>query len=302
MNSNIDKIEIVISFSKSLSPEPLPSSSPSPLIVGICGPQGSGKSTLVKQLYALLTTGRDYNYRVVQVSIDDFYLKHEEQIELSYKNPGNQLLALRGEPGTHDIKLAINTISALISQKNDGATVVPRYDKSCYGGSGDRLPVDQWETQCDTVDIILFEGWCIGFKALDDDYLIQLVHDKKQAAINDAQMCHIAKHPLEHIQVINNNLRSYIDLWNLLDCFLQLDTQNINNVYKWRLQQEHQLIRQKGSGLTDDQVVNFINGYMPAYELYLPRLRSQKLTSGKDSHLRIEIDQNRQLVDYNLVN
>ncbi len=40
---------------------------------------------------------------------------------------------------------------------------VPRYDKSCHGGRGDRAPESAWPVVKGPLDIVLFEGWMLGF-------------------------------------------------------------------------------------------------------------------------------------------
>lgn len=40
---------------------------------------------------------------------------------------------------------------------------VPRYDKSQHGGRGDRAPRDSWPRVQGPIDVILFEGWMLGF-------------------------------------------------------------------------------------------------------------------------------------------
>lgn len=41
---------------------------------------------------------------------------------------------------------------------------------------------------------------------------------------------------------------------------MHLDAEKLEYVYAWRLQQEHNLIKLKGAGMTDEQVVVFIDG------------------------------------------
>lgn len=40
------------------------------------------------------------------------------------------------------------------------------------------------------------------------------------------------------------------------------DAENLQFVYEWRLEQEDQLRRERGSGMTNDAVMNFIDGCM----------------------------------------
>jgi D-glycerate 3-kinase len=81
-----------------------------PLTVGLSCPQGGGKTTIVDALNALfLANGQ----RCAEMSLDDFYLTHVEQIALAAASNGNPLLELRGNPGSHDLPLAMATLHAL---------------------------------------------------------------------------------------------------------------------------------------------------------------------------------------------
>jgi len=41
---------------------------------------------------------------------------------------------------------------------------------------------------------------------------------------------------------------------------VHLDAAELSYVYDWRIQQEHELIKLRGSGMTDEDVRAFING------------------------------------------
>lgn len=68
-----------------------------PLIVGLSGPQGCGKTTIVNRL--------SNDPRVISFSLDDFYYGHEDMMAVANANPDNPFLKFRGCPGTHDLKL-----------------------------------------------------------------------------------------------------------------------------------------------------------------------------------------------------
>src|SRR5271156_574577 len=133
-----------------------------PLVIGLSGPQGSGKTTLVNHLVERLSSP-PHSLRVVAFSIDDIYLGHEDLKALAAANPTNKLLQHRGEPATHDVALGLRTLESLIAGK---ATPIPSYDKSKYNGQGDRLPLQEWPVAQPPLDVILFEGWCVGFQAV----------------------------------------------------------------------------------------------------------------------------------------
>lgn len=49
-----------------------------------------------------------------------------------------------------------------MSQSQD-EILIPRYDKSAYGGKGDRAPKDQWQKVQGPLDLVIVEGWMLGF-------------------------------------------------------------------------------------------------------------------------------------------
>lgn len=84
-------------------------------------------------------------------------------------HPENPLLQVRGQAGTHDIKLARQTLDHLKSATSELSEVgLVRYDKSSHEGRGDRAPDTKWQQVKGKVDVVLFEGWMLGFKPLTD--------------------------------------------------------------------------------------------------------------------------------------
>lgn len=119
-------------------------------VVGICGAQGSGKSTLSAVLAHLLEAR---GLKVAVLSIDDLYLtRAERQVLAAEVHP---LLATRGVPGTHDMDLGVQVLAALAQP---GRTALPRFDKA----ADDRAVPETWPVIEGPVDVILFEGWCVG--------------------------------------------------------------------------------------------------------------------------------------------
>lgn len=52
-------------------------------------------------------------------------------------------------------------------KRREGKVGIPRFDKSCHKGRGDRVDEGEWEVvDAEMVDVVLFEGWCVGFRAL----------------------------------------------------------------------------------------------------------------------------------------
>jgi D-glycerate 3-kinase len=121
-----------------------------PLVVGLTGPQGSGKSTIALVLERLLGAR---GLRTAILALDDLYLPKAERLRLA--RDVHPLLAMRGPPGTHEVALGMVVIDALARPVE---TLVPRFDKA----SDERLPRRRWRPVQGPCDIILFEGWCVG--------------------------------------------------------------------------------------------------------------------------------------------
>lgn len=125
-----------------------------PLMVGVNGAQGSGKSTFCALLAPLLK--RVHGLTVATVSIDDVYLTRSNRMQLAQTI--HPLCAFRGVPGTHDLHLAHAVFDALAATQSGSTAFIPRFDKSI----DDRLPEVQWESCPGPIDAVLFEGWCVG--------------------------------------------------------------------------------------------------------------------------------------------
>jgi D-glycerate 3-kinase len=87
-----------------------------------------------------------------------------------------------------------------------------------------------------------------------------------------------------------------------LDYLVHLDTDDLMNVYRWRLEQEHALRKSRDTGMSDEQVVSFVECYMPAYELYLDYLRQGFFNSlppderAQRGHIRAVLGREREIV------
>jgi len=78
-----------------------------PLIVGLCGPQGAGKSTLVSLVAELL---KHRGLATAFLSLDDLYRTRAERQALA--STVHPLLMTRGVPGTHDVALGHAVLDA----------------------------------------------------------------------------------------------------------------------------------------------------------------------------------------------
>ena len=231
-------------------------SSGTPLVVGINGCQGSGKSTLTDFISAYLTS--IYAKKVVCLSIDDFYLDKSQRNALSIKV--HPLLATRGVPGTHNMPLALDTFKQL---KGHGQVALPRFNKAI----DDPFPVNQRPVISAPPDIIILEGWCVGVTP-------QNATDLKQP-INSLEENH---DPLGIWRsFVNTELSNdYQSLFDQIDYRVMLKAPSFECVYRWRLEQEHKLAEAtKGAStgvMSDEEVSQFIQNYQRLTEHALKTL------------------------------
>ncbi|KAH7094308.1 P-loop containing nucleoside triphosphate hydrolase protein [Paraphoma chrysanthemicola] len=263
-----------------------------PIILGISGLQGSGKSTWASKIVEILTSQQQLH--TITISLDDLYKTHDDLVAQRNKNPENKLYRTRGQPGTHEEQLAAKFFADLKAYRGDGELKIPSFDKSQFNGEGDRAPEPDWPVITRKPDVVVFEGWCVGFQPLPNAAIEQKYQD---ALAGKLTVNTPAQHQLQHLVEINENLKRYCDAFmgpQHFDFFIHIDTNDLNNVYTWRLQQEHKMIEAKGSGMSDEQVRAFIDGYMPSYEVYLDVLR-KGLFGEKGRHVRVELDRARRI-------
>ncbi|KAL8731424.1 MAG: hypothetical protein Q9166_003399 [cf. Caloplaca sp. 2 TL-2023] len=261
-----------------------------PFFLGVNGVQGIGKSFLVSSVARNLEQA-PHNVRTIVLSIDDFYLTHQDQLRLAADHPGNPLVQHRGQPSTHDLPLALSVIASLHSGQE---TLIPSYDKSAFNGQGDRRPQHQWikvnKNGQQPLKLVILEGWCLGFRALDNAQINACWTDAVEVC-SQGKGYHgrLGHNRLEHVQFINEALRGYDALTD--------DAEDPQYVYHWRLEQEAQLRRERGSGMTDEEVVHFVDGYYPSYELFTDRLREGAFSGRVGAQLRLVIQKDRLVQD-----
>ncbi|NES19684.1 MAG: glycerate kinase [Symploca sp. SIO3E6] len=208
-----------------------------PLIQGILGGQGTGKTTLATVLRLILT---HLGYQTLSLSIDDIYKTYEERQQLQQQDPR---LIWRGPPGTHDIELGLQLLEQL-RQPNPAAPIaVPRFNKSAWGGIGDRSGSELVEN----VDIVLFEGWLVGVQPVDP----AVFEGNTPAPIQTPADRSFARE-------MNERLRDYLPLWEYLDRLIVLYPVDYRLSKQWRLQAERDMIATGKSGMSDDQISQFV--------------------------------------------
>jgi D-glycerate 3-kinase len=209
-------------------------------IVGLCGSQGSGKSTAAEATRRLLI---ERGLSAVALSLDDFYLTQEARRRLAAEV--HPLLATRGPPGTHDVGLACAVLEALGAP---GKTALPRFDKA----ADTRAPRAQWETVRTPVDVVIFEGWCVGAIAQGQAALARPVNALE--AEEDPQGV--------WREYVNDQLGGrYQELFGRLHDLVLLAAPSFEVVVGWRTEQEAKLRARTGHGMNDAEVARFVAYY-----------------------------------------
>jgi len=227
--------------------------------LAVTGLQGSGKSTWSSKIVEAI---RALGLAAQTISLDDLYLPHEGLVKLRESHPNNTLLRTRGQPGTHDINLAKWFFNQFYD-KTRHEILYPVFDKSKFDGEGDRLSESQW-SRSGPVDVLVFEGWCLGFQPLSSAELEYAWKTSKKYLAEhestDLSVHTVAEHSLSDIFYVNDQLETYCETFmgpQHWDFLVHLDTDDLQNVYTWRLQQEHDMRGVKGMGMTDDMVIDF---------------------------------------------
>ena len=234
VSSAVDSLYLPIFEYISCAMLPDPGATPArqgPVFIGISAPQGAGKTTLTS---ALLQLFKLHDKHCEILSLDDFYLTADEQAKLAEKYSSNPLLQYRGNAGTHDLPLLEQTLQELRTMSpNSRPCRIPRYDKSLNNGRGDRAPVEDWTIVDGTVDVVLLEGWMLGFEPLQAGEVASLS---------------------ENLKIVNNHLLRYKELHFLMDAWLVIDAERIEYVYKWRQEAETLMSKLGKSSLSEEEV------------------------------------------------
>jgi D-glycerate 3-kinase len=217
------------------------------MLVGLCGAQGSGKTTAAAVLVELLAR---HELPAIALSIDDFYLPRAERADLGGRV--HPLLSTRGVPGTHDMELAQATIDSLASEE---PACIPVFDKA----RDDRLPRKAWREVAGRQRIVILEGWCVGARPQPAAQLASPVNALER--MEDAQ-------GIWRGYVNAALIGPYRALFDRLSPLVLLAAPSFEVVRDWRGEQERKLrarvAREGGdtSRLMDEaQILRFISHY-----------------------------------------
>lgn len=248
-----------------------------PLVVGICGSQGSGKSTmataLVDGLHAV------HGLRAVNFSLDDLYLSKSAREALG--RTVHPLLATRGVPGTHDVTLGVTVLESLKNATAESVTSIPLFEKA----RDNPADLDRWPRYHGRPDVVIFEGWCVGARPQSADEL--------QLPVNELE----SKEDPEGVWRAYANAQlagHYQELFEKIDLLLMLDAGTFDHVFAWRRQQEESLaafLQAEASEdptariMSDEQIARFIQHYER-----ITRAILQEMPNRADIHILLSAD------------
>ncbi len=221
-----------------------------PLLLGIMGLQGTGKTTTAEILSVILEYLGVY---CVAVSLDDFYKTYGQRQILAQMDPR---LIWRGPPATHDVSLAIEVLSRL--KRRQYPVAIPRFDKSLVGGKGDRAffePINR-------ADIIILEGWFVGVrpvpeKEFDNPPYPIVTQEDRQFALD-----------------CNRRLKEYLPLWGMIDYLVVFNPEDYRYSLQWRQEAERKMRLGGKTGMTEREVEEFVYYFWKALhpQIFLPLL------------------------------
>ena len=247
-----------------------------PLLIGLAGGQGSGKTTISSILSIILK--KYFKLNVFIISIDDFYKTRKERKILSKKK--HSLLMTRGVPGTHDIDLMLKFFKKIKSNKFRSLEV-PKFNKAM----DDRYKKRLWYKLKFKPDVVIFEGWCVGAKP-------QTVKQLKKP-INSLEK--VYDQGLKWRTHVNNQLKTkYKTLFNQLDGLLYLKAKNFNLLRNWRLKQERKLwIQTKNKKnlkiMNNGDVVNFMQTYQRiTQQMFKDSIKSSSIIMNLNNNHQIQ--------------
>ena len=247
-----------------------------PLLIGLAGGQGSGKTTISSILSIILK--KYFKLNVFIISIDDFYKTRKERKILSKKK--HSLLMTRGVPGTHDIDLMLKFFKKIKSNKFRSLEV-PKFNKAM----DDRYKKRLWYKLKFKPDVVIFEGWCVGAKPQTAKQLKKPINSLEK----------VYDQGLKWRTHVNNQLKTkYKTLFNQLDGLLYLKAKNFNLLRNWRLKQERKLwIQTKNKKnlkiMNNGDVINFMQTYQRiTQQMFKDSIKSSSIIMNLNNNHQIQ--------------
>jgi D-glycerate 3-kinase len=193
---------------------------PVPLLVGLNGAQGTGKTTTARFLEILLG---EAGLRCCTLALDDYYLGCA--IRLALARDVHPLLRTRGVPGTHDVE----ELQRVLDRLESGEEVsLRRFSKA----EDDVLAPELWPLHRGANQVIILEGWCVGCPPQGEAALAVPCNSLERVDDPDRVWR----------DYVNNQLSTcYAAVFERLDLLVMLQAPDMETIVQWRLLQEKKL-------------------------------------------------------------
>tara|TARA_Y100001968_G_scaffold333927_1_gene401210 strand:- start:2254 stop:3246 length:993 start_codon:yes stop_codon:yes gene_type:complete len=244
-----------------------------PLIIGISGLPGSGKSTLGK---VIEKCSKLQNLPLNVVSIDDFYMPAND---LDQAMLGNPWKVPRGIPGSHSLDDIYKTLGNFL---NTGELISPRFDKSLRNGYGDRTGWFRSKPK-----VLVIEGWFLGCKPI-------IENEKNTIILNENIEPPLSLAEKDYRLKIQESLSLYLPIWSMFSSLWHIKSEEFSYTSKWKKQQESNMLKNKGSSLSGLELQSFIRMISTS----LPQESLQNIVSD----VRFNINSKRQITAINTNN
>jgi D-glycerate 3-kinase len=231
-----------------------------PVLIGVAGAQGSGKTTACKLLEM------SNRPRFAHFSLDDVYWSKDERADLA--RLVHPLFVTRGPPGTHDLDLALTRILTLQSASAESETRLPRFDKA----RDEPAPDEDWPLYRGRPEAILFDGWCLGATAPDDSRPLNAV----EAIDSDGRWRNAQRVFLQE---------DYAPFFERFDAIVYLKPPSWEVVRRWRGEQEAQLL---GRQLTAEEAAK-----LDRFVMHYERVTRSMMAGGHMADVVVELDEDR---------
>ena len=236
-------------------------------VVGVAGPQGSGKTTLVKAYAA-------FHPRTAHFSLDDVYLP--SSLRRLIAESVHPLFATRGPPGTHNLVQLNETIAELTAAGEGAQTVLPAFDKVTDNPThASHRPVFLGKPA-----VILVDGWCLGAIAQTDDELVSPANSLE--AERD-------KHAIWRREVNANLAGAYQLSFDMLDAIVSLQAPSFAIIQEWRCEQEEGLLNRDLTDADRARVARFIQ--------HFERITRHMMSGGCRADVEVQLDARRNVTE-----
>ena len=238
-----------------------------PPIVGVAGPQGSGKTTLVKAYAA-------FHPKTAHFSLDDVYLPASYRRLIAQSV--HQLFVTRGPPGTHNLTQFNEILDELIEANDSAQIILPAFDKVLDNPvHSSHRPVFRGKP-----NVILVDGWCLGATAQTEAELAAPINNLETQKDKDGVWR----------KEINENLAGAYQLtFGRLDAILNLQAPSFAIIHDWRCEQEEGLLNRDLTETDRLRVGLFVQ--------HFERITRHMMSGGRRADIEVMLDAHRNVTE-----